>query len=230
MIAIHPAFEQTLHKLEKLSRNHLLFFRLEVGRLILDEFYAGDAVAYQLNDRTKPQRFQEFADACAEQLADIGLGEQVLRQCVVAHVVVRTLPVATVAQLGFSQVVELTRVPDPATRSLLAQATVENGWTARQLRGAAEAAKAGLWIDGDLSQPGLQPPDVRDVPPESAKVLPLGRVVSRFERTVADFDELVGHWQAAAGEKLSKVQRERVRKALAELEARLAEVKAGLRR
>ena len=231
MLAIRQDFESTLQKLEKLSRNHLLFFRVEVGKLLLDQFFDGEAAAYQSHDPTKPQRFKEFTDACIDQLSDIGLGEQVLRQCLVAHIVVKTLPHATVVKLGFSQVIELTRVPDPATRRVLAQATVENGWTARQLKGAADAVKAGKWIDGDPGRPGLQAPlptDLQEPAAGQVKVLPAARVVSRFEKAVEEFDTLALHWEAVSGEKLTEVQKGRVKKALAELEERVGKVKAGL--
>lgn len=39
-LQIPDEFADTLHKLEKLSRNHLLFFRLEVGKLLLEQFLA----------------------------------------------------------------------------------------------------------------------------------------------------------------------------------------------
>ena len=60
--------------------------------------------------------------------------------------------------LLFSHIVELARVGDGATRSVLAQAAV-----------------AGKWIDGDPS-PGLQPV----APDKEEKIPQLGRVVSRL--------------------------------------------------
>ena len=77
--------------------------------------------------------------------------------------------------LLFSHIVELARVGDGATRSVLAQAAVENQWSSRQLRDAAQAAAAGKWIDGDPS-PGLQPV----APDKEEKIPQLGRVVSRL--------------------------------------------------
>lgn len=229
-LQIPEEFSETLDQLTHLSRNHLLFFRLEVGKLLLQQFFGGDAAAYQSFDPTKPQGFGQFTATCAEQLADIGLGEQVLRQCIVAHIVVKSLPHATVAKLGFTQVVELTRVPDAATRSLLAQASAENNWTGKQLKGAIEAAKAKKWIDVDPKTPGLQPPEPTPKhPPEYSAANPphAGRVVARFERTVEDFKELTAQWDLVVAEKLSDGQKARVKAAVAELMEGLGKVDKG---
>lgn len=157
-LTVPDQYADTLHKLDQLSRNHLLFFRLEVGKLLLAQFFNGDPAAYLSKDSNKPQSFNNFIATCAVHLGDIGLSEAVVRQCIVAHLVVQSLPPLTANKLPFSQVLELTKVEDTATRGLLAHAAVENHWTTRDLRGAVDAARAGIWIDGDLKTPGLQPP------------------------------------------------------------------------
>lgn len=118
-----------------------------------------------------------------------------LRQCIVAHIVVKTLPPPTAAKLALTQVVELTKVPDTATRNLLAQAAVENHWTTRELKGAVEAQRAGKWIDSDKKTPGLQPPEPTDkqAPQYSAENRPqAGRVVAKFERVLRSLKRLSG--------------------------------------
>lgn len=191
-LTVPDQYADTLHKLDQLSRNHLLFFRLEVGKLLLAQFFNGDPAAYLSKDSNKPQSFNNFIATCAVHLGDIGLSEAVVRQCIVAHLVVQSLPPLTANKLPFSQVLELTKVEDTATRGLLAHAAVENHWTTRDLRGAVDAARAGIWIDGDLKTPGLQPPQsVPHSPGAQPPPLPhyseanrpqAGRVVARFER------------------------------------------------
>ena len=230
-LQIPDEFADTLHKLDKLSRNHLLFFRLEVGKLLLAQFFGDDVAAYQSQDPDKPQSFVAFASACAEHLADIGLSEKVLRQCIVAHIVMKSLPPPTAAKLAFTQVLELTRVDDTATRSVLAQAAVENHWTTRELKGAVDAQRAGKWIDGDLKTPGLQPPEptTKQEPQYDASHPPqAGRVVARIEKALADFEEIEAQWKLVDGVKLSDLQKGRVLKAVAGLEEKLKGVKVGV--
>ena len=64
----------------------------------------------------------------------------------------QSLPPEAVARLPFTHVVELSRVEDSATRSLLALATLNNNWTSRQLHDAIQAVRAGRWIDGDPAE------------------------------------------------------------------------------
>ena len=221
-----PDYGATLTRLTTLSRNHVLFFRLEVGRLLLEDFFGGDIAAYQNPSANKPGgTFRGFVEACGDQLREIGLGEQVLRQCILAHVAVRSLPPGTVERLLFSHIVELARVDDGATRSVLAQAAVENQWSSRQLRDAAHAARAGQWIDSDPA-PGLQP---ATPPVEEGKQPQLGRVVSRFERSAEDLDVLTSQWNQVAGKKLSAVQKTRMKEAVSRLKARIVAIERKLR-
>ena len=110
---------------------------------------------------------------------------------------------------------------------MFAQATVENHWTGKQLKGAVEAAKAKKWIDVNLQEPGLQPPEPKPklAPEYSAANPPLARrVMARFERAVEEFKDLVAQWDLVAAEKLSEPQKERVKAAVAELLERLGQV------
>lgn len=219
-LKIPTKFSNTLHKLQKLSRNHLLFFRLEVGKLMLGQFFDGDPAAYQSQDPAKPQSFNAFVSACSEDLADIGLSSGLLRQCIVAHLVVQALPAPTVAKLALTQVVELAKIEDAATRSVLAHATVENHWTTKELKGAVQAANAGKWIDADpkaqgLQAPGLQPPPIPHY--DETHRPHAGRVVARLERILAEFEEAMAQWALVDIEKVSDEHKARVEKALAGL-------------
>ncbi len=50
-------------------------------------------------------------------------------------------------------------------------------------------------------------------------------MVARFERALLEIEELAGQWALVDGEKLSDLQRERVRAAVQALEGRLEKVK-----
>jgi hypothetical protein len=198
--------------------------RLEVGRLMLELYFGGDPVAYQSHDPKKASSFTGFLDSCKEQLSELGLGEHVLRRCILTHIAVQSLPPGTVERLLFSHIVELARVEDQATRSVLALATVENQWSSRQLHDAIQAAQAGHWIDGDPA-PGLQPV----APPEPEKAPQLGRVLSRFERSAEDLESLAGQWKQLAGKKLTAVQKARAKETLTRLKLQLKELEAALK-
>ena len=87
MTELTPDYNATMERLAALSRNHLLFFRLEVGRLLLEDFFGGEAEAYQSQDPKKAGgSFYGFVESCGEELREIGLGEPVLRQCIQAHI------------------------------------------------------------------------------------------------------------------------------------------------
>ena len=218
-LAIPQQFSDVLDQLAGLSRNHLLYFRLQVGRHLLDTFFGGDPAAYTSTAKNKEHTFSTFLTTCAAELAEIGLQDRVLRQCISAHLVVLALPAATVQQLGFSQVVELSRVRDVPARLTLAEAAVANHWTSRQIKDAAEAKAAGL----TLPEPTTAPTE-----PESAPVLHQGRVVSRFERAAEDLETLATQWADLSAKALPPVRKERMRKALLALQARTAALLAGL--
>lgn len=210
-------FQKTLDELDKLSREHLLYFRLEVGRLLLEQFYAGDITAYKSQDPFKPNGFVQFTKACGGQLAEIGLSESLLRQCMLGHAVVKGLPVHTAKKLVFSQVLALTSVQDAQTRVLLAEAAVENRWTSVQLRDAVKAQKKGKWIDGDLKMPGMQPPKQtpRLVAPQA------GRLVAQAEKWAKQIADWKKQWKKIHKGKVSAVQAERLKTAVAALKAAL---------
>ena len=222
-------YAATLNKLAKLSRNHLLFFRLEVGKLLLSEFFDGDPAAYSSKDSNKPQSFNNFVATCSQHLSDIGLSDQLARQCIVAHLVMLTLPPVTADKLQLSHVLELTKVEDVATRGVLAHAVADNHWTTKELKGAVEAARAGKWIDGDLKKPGIQPPEPtpKQEPQYSAENRPqAGRVVARFERVLAEFEEVAGQWDLVDAGKVTEGQMGRVAIVVKGLEGRLGVVKS----
>jgi hypothetical protein len=234
-------------ELARLSRNHLLYFRIEVGRSLSRAFYNDDIELYRATNR-RDGSFRAFVAAKGEELSDLGLSEALLRQSLRAFFVVKDLPRALVAQLVYSHVVQLTAVEDENTRRLLAQAIVDNRWTGRALQNAIEAVRNGRWPDADPDQPGLQAdemPPLADSPPaadvssgdpppaadEGAAAPPApkpARVVTEFVRTAKDLEALVGVWGAVPVDKLTKSQTKRMRSAVEALEQQLAQLKARL--
>lgn len=204
-----PDFHTTLHRLETLSRNHILFFRLEVGRLMLQDFFGGQVETYHSRDPKKMQSFRAFVVQCGPQLGEMGFSEVGLRRCILAHIAVAGLPAGTVERLLFAHVLELSRIPDPDTRGILALETVEKNWTSRELRAATDAA---LGLDA------TPPPS----PPQ------MGRVLSNFEKAVGTIDGLSEQWTQLAGHTLSGRQKQRMFRSLEQLKAKIAVIEAQL--
>ena len=227
--AAPAAFEPLISRLDALSRHHLLYFRIEVGRALLEELFGGDVGALRDLSPTKESSLRAFARAHRDRLADLGLNEALLRQSIDAHLVVAHLPAEVVRHLLFSHVVYLSQVPDLPTRGLLAQAAVDNSWSGPELRDAVQRARAGLWIDAKPDEPGLQPSGGDDLPPPPpGKPLPPARVVTRVEKGVVAFAEATAAWSDVPVEALTAPQRARVERALAEMEARVAEMRRRL--
>ncbi|MFZ4580262.1 MAG: hypothetical protein ACOYOB_17910 [Myxococcota bacterium] len=214
----NESFSEILGELRALSRDHLLFYRLEVGRLLLDHFFEGSAADYRDNSHTKVNRFTTFATTCADNLRVFGLGERTLRDCILARIVFDTLPGPVRDSLGFSHVVELTRVSDPTMRARLAHAIVDQGWTVQVLQQAIDAAKTGDWYDTDPATPGTQAPPL---PGPKVKRLPPGRLLARARKWVAETDAWSEQWAAVAPGKLTRAQRTQAVEAVEAAKARL---------
>jgi hypothetical protein len=224
--ALAPVFDALLGELTQLSRNHLLYFRVQVGRSVADALYNGDPAAYHHQASNKDSSLRRFAAHRRDQLADLGLTEATLRQCVRAWFVARDLPDGTLERLVLSHLNLLSQVDDAASRRLLAQATLDNGWTGQELRDAIRAVQDGQWPDADPAAPGLQPPAPE--PTADARPPQPGRVVSRFERSAEELDALIHSWAQVPAEKRSKKQVARVRAAVEAWKAKIARLEAEL--
>lgn len=225
--ALAPVFDALLGELTQLSRNHLLYFRVQVGRSVADALYSGDPAAYHHQASNKDSSLRRFAVHRRDQLTDLGLTEATLRQCVRAWFVARDLPDGTLERLVLSHLNLLSQVDDAASRRLLAQATLDNGWTGQELRDAIRAVQDGQWPDADPAAPGLQPPPAPE-PAADARPPQPGRVVSRFERSADELDALISSWAQVPAEKRSKKQVARVRAAVDAWKAKIARLEAEL--
>ena len=211
-----------LADLRQLSRSRALGYYIEVGDLLLQHFYGGQATAYLDKDPTKAASFGNFATSCRDELAVFGLSADRLRECIRARIVFDTLSVEARERMDLSHVLELTRVKDPTLRSRLAKAAVDERWTVLALREAVRAAKLGAWYDTDAEVEGVQPP------PPAKRGLSPARLVTRAERLVPELEGLVEAWQGADLARLSKARKVRMGVALDELEARVALLRARL--
>ena len=222
-LAIPQSFETILDQIETLNRQHLLLYRLGLGRLLLDNFWAGDARAFSDRDRTKELRFELFFAKEEIALARLGVSRRQARDSIRAAIVVGTLPKALAEQLLLSQILLLTRLGDPTLRARVAKLALSQDWSVAEMRDAVDAARAGLPLDGDAVAPGVQPPAA----PAPRKPAP-GRLVTRAEKLATEVEQWAGHWADVETTKLRPVQRERLRVAVERLEAQVVALRRGL--
>jgi hypothetical protein len=90
----------------------------------------------------------------------VGPGEA-LRQCVRAYFVARELPAGTLERLVLSHLNLLSQLDDGPNRRLLAQATVDNGWSGLDLRAAILGLLGLLFgcVGSIFDMPGLHSPE-----------------------------------------------------------------------
>lgn len=218
-------FSDVLDDLHRLSRAHILAFRLEVGTLLLDRFYGGSIEEYRSQDPFKSASFQRFVTERHDDLREFGLAESSLRNCILARHIFDGLPPAVKDSVKFSHLVELTRVQDPMLRARLAMSSLQNGWRVTELKTAVASAKAGTWYDTDPSTPGTQPPPPQPLPEHG---LSIGRLIARAEKWNIDFDAWSEDWNALDLAWLSPPRRTRMLTAVALLRSKLAGLEESL--
>lgn len=212
-------YADVLEQLRLLSRDMLLAFRLQVGKLMLDRFFGGSAHEYHDVNPHKAISFAAFLRTCPDELADYGLGGRVLRDCINARITFDGLPPQVRDGLLFSHVVELARLGDPTTRARLAMDVTLQHWTVDRLKLAIGQLHLGNYYDTDSTAPGTQPPEPLPEPEPKSHA---GRLVSRLVKTVQELDTWRADWAAAKRDRLRHDQRERYKQALAELKAKVA--------
>ena len=216
-------FSAVLANLKSLVRDHLLYFRLEVGRVVLDEFFGGDAFAYADRSNAKQAKLAEFMDTHAEDLESYGLKPWLLRECVQVQIVHRTLPPTVREQLGYSHILALIGIGDPTVRAKLANAAITQEMSVAQFKDTVGAAKANIWYDTDDQTPGVQP----KTPPVPPVYVPQpGRLVTQVQKWVGDAHTLSAGWAALDPTKVRPAQRAGLKQAIAELRAELAVLEA----
>ena len=217
-------FEDILDELEALAREHLLAYRVQLGHVMLNHFWGGDARAFSSNDATKDARFELFFSRCGDQLARYGLSQRQVRDSIRAAIVFDQLPPEVAGRLFLSQVLALTRLRDPTARVQVAVAALENDWSVQQLRDAVELARSGGDVDRSALAAAVDAAGavddaaaaISDPPPAP------GRLVGRAEKLVEEVQRWRGHWAAVEHGKLRDVQRVRLAAALSALRAEVA--------
>ncbi len=220
-------FATTLTLLATLTREHFLFYRLEVGRVVLDAFFSGDAAAYHDKNSNKSAKLTEFLKLHADDLDLLGLNDRLLRQCVQLRAVFLTLPAATREALGYSRMLALTSVDDATKRAQIAKAAVDHRWTVAQVKGTIQNDRAGLWYDTDRDAAGVQAPNPKAVVTLEKPVL-AGHLVNRAKRWGETAAEIASDWSKVNMAKTSPAQRKILRDALAQAQAEIAGLLAKL--
>lgn len=219
-------FDRLVSGLEDLTRDHLLYFRVQTGRLVATTLFGGDIATMRAQLTQRDGVLAAFVHAQAQRLDDLGLSEEQLRQSLHAWAVVELLPAAIAQGLQFTHVLELTKVHDDQTRAILAKATLDNGWSRRALRDAIEDVQHQRWPDHQPEAPGLQP-SAAPTAVERPTLAP-GRMLTRFEKTADEVTALAGQWAHVDVGRLSPAQKRRARAALQRLRAQVDALEAGL--
>jgi phosphoglycerate dehydrogenase-like enzyme len=123
--------------------------------------------------------------------------------------------------------VELARIGDLDTRRALATLAAQQGWTARQLRLAAQQVKDGRWPDSLPHEPGIFPEADEDENEEAPTLQP-GRIATRFAKVAQSLDDVVAQWERLDVGQVKPAYRARVAASLDRLVARAAEIKRRL--
>ncbi len=218
-------YADILAEFSTLSRDLLLTFRLQVGQLLLDRFFAGSAHAYHDKNPSKESSFVEFARVCQAELNDLGVTVGVARQCILARIAWDGLPSHLRDRLRFSHIAVLARVGEPNLRARLALDTTLQNWKVDELKDAISRANEGTYYDTDPNTPGTQPPAAKPAPEER---LAPGRLVSQLVKASQALQQWRQAWSSVDASKLRGSQRQRCRKALDSLKAEIAGLDAEL--
>lgn len=218
-------YQPVLGRLAALSHNLLLSFRLEVGKVMLDEYFGGSVHAYRDQNPNKVRSFSDFTATCQEELADYGLSAAALAQCIRARIAWDGLPPAIREQLRYSHVVALAGVAEPNMRARLAFDTAAQQWSVAELKDAIARAEDGRYYDTDPSTPGTQPPPPKPLPERGFQP---GRLVTQLFKASEDLQTWRGAWGTLDASKLRGLQRKRVVQALGALKAQVQALEAQL--
>lgn len=218
-------YAAVLGKLAALSRSLLLTFRLEVGKTMLDEYFAGSARAYHDQNPNKVNSFNEFTKVCQNDLADYGLTSPVIAQCIRARIAWDGLPPQVRDRLRFSHVVALASVGEPNDRARLAFDTTQLGWSVAQLKDAIARVNDHTYYDTDPITPGTQPPPAK---PEPNKAFQPGRLATQLLKASTDLQAWRQAWATVDAKKVRGLHRQRCVRAVAELKVHIEQLEAEL--
>ncbi|MBI5609830.1 MAG: hypothetical protein HY902_13240 [Deltaproteobacteria bacterium] len=224
-VAPKDEYADLLAELNLLSREMLLAFRLQAGKVFLDRFFSGSAHAYRDKSPHKEATFVAFSTACKVELAEVGISANLARQCILAHIAWEGLPPGVRDSLKFNHVVALARVEEPNTRARLAFDATRQGWSVVQLEDAIARADDGHYYDTDPDTAGTQPPAPKPAP---AVAYQPGRLVTQLAKSGRELKEWRAAWASVDASRLRGAQRQRCLAALQELKAQVAQLEADL--
>jgi hypothetical protein len=111
---------------------------LAIGRLLIDRLYGGDASAYHERNPHKQVKLRALLERRSQELADLRLGQQSIRNAILAVEVFDGLPDDVQERLSHRKLVELARVKDPDRRVQIGSAFAREGWSEAQFQGAVQ--------------------------------------------------------------------------------------------
>jgi hypothetical protein len=199
--------DAVLDRLAQLGRDALLRYALEVGQLLVNNFFDGSIESYYDRNSHKHNSFNALLERRERELAALGLSGTTLRSYIRVWDAWRVMPHAIREDLQLSQIRVLTSLHDPGLRHELAAVAVERGWTVRELAAAVAEEREG------------QSPDL-------ARHRGRRRAADKTLRQVIAQTRKMAKWRDVYRTNVSSLrpmQRERLRH---ELEAAIAELEA----
>ncbi len=133
--------DHVISSLSALSRGARLQYALQVGALLLDSFWSGNADNYRDKQKPAGTGFGVLLQERAEALEDLQLSPSTLRNYIRSTIVWRQLPVALRERLDLPNLLALTLLADPGQRLLIAQEAAEGNLNSRQLESRVEQAR-----------------------------------------------------------------------------------------
>lgn len=125
--------DRAMAKLRALYQRAGLVWVLQAGKLIVDELYGGDVGRFYDQDGQKDDPFEEMVADHRQELADMKLGSQSLRNYVKVWDVHRHLPPDLQDKLTASHLLELHPLAADRDRIDLARLCVLHAWTVEEL-------------------------------------------------------------------------------------------------
>jgi hypothetical protein len=125
--------DHVITSLRALSRGARVQYALQVGALLLDSFWSGNADNYRDKQKPAGTGFGALLQERAEDLEDLQLSPSTLRNYIRSTIVWRQLPVAVRERLDLPNLQALTLLPEPGQRLKIAQEAAEGNLNSRQL-------------------------------------------------------------------------------------------------
>jgi hypothetical protein len=126
-------FDAMLERLRQLNHTAFLRYALDVGDHLLDAWYGGEIRIYRDRKSAEHLVFEALLRERRDQLGDLGLTPQTLRNYLLAACTWRELPPEVREPLDLTHLHRLSVVHDPLVRARLAHDAAEEGQTSREL-------------------------------------------------------------------------------------------------